>query len=67
MEKPLGLINSPIKDIKKANDDSECQAAIEPLFRLLVKEAKEAGWDELQIAFSLLRLAEPLIYGEQAD
>ncbi|AIK41038.1 hypothetical protein [Brucella anthropi] len=57
------LINPPSKLISAEGDEIECKFALEPSFVCLVSEAKNAGWDELQVAFSLISLCDSIIYG----
>jgi len=59
------LINPPSKQLGEEGYAVECEFALEPSFMRLVSEAKKAGWDELQIAFSLISLCDSIIYGSE--
>jgi len=60
------FINSPTKILQEEGYGKECDFALEPSFTRLVEEAKNAGWDELQIALSLISHCESLIYGHKS-
>lgn len=57
------MINVPTKTVGENGYSAECEFALEPSFSRLVIEAKKAGWDELQIALSIISHCELLIYG----
>jgi len=61
------IINVPTKAVEENGYSAECEFALEPSFSRLVIEAKKAGWDELQIALSIISHCELMIYGSETE
>ncbi|HHV68566.1 hypothetical protein L614_004200000100 [Ochrobactrum sp. J50] len=60
-------INPPTKRVDETGYATECQFALHTAFNHLLDQAKKAGWDELQVALSLVSLCDTVIYGDSSN
>ncbi|MGH6859749.1 MAG: hypothetical protein ACRECY_05795 [Phyllobacterium sp.] len=54
-------ITQPRRSVDHSNRTHECEDALRPAFDELVEQALERGWDNYEVALSLMNLGEQLV------